>query len=454
MIEQDTIFALSTSETPGGIAVVRISGPQARQAMALCFHRPKGGDCVPRMLTYGHVMDGETPIDECMAVFLPAPHTYTREDIVELQCHGAPAVIEQILALLGRLPLGLRPAAPGEFTRRAYENGRIDLARAEAVMDLIAAQSRAGARRSLQQLSGSLSASILSLHDTLVEAIAAVDAGIDFPEDDWEQEANQRGFMLMQSVREKIAELLGSYSGGRLVQNGVRCAIVGRPNVGKSSFLNAAAGFERALVSEQAGTTRDMIELALSVNGMAITLMDTAGVRSDASGLERLGMDLNVKHIQAADVVIFVADGSAPLTEDDRLVAQSLPDVPVVVALNKADLGCVLSEDDFSMLGGTPVFVPCCARSGEGVSAVLEAVLEALPLPSDGVGITNARHADALERALALLDRATNAYAAGEFADMAAMYARDALACLDEILGYGVEESVVDRIFSAFCVGK
>ena len=453
----DTIFAPATPPGRGGIAIIRISGPQAQAAITQCFAPKMGGTLIPRRFTYGTILSEKGAcLDEGMAVFLPAPHTYTCEDVAEIQCHGNPALVEEILLMLSRLPLGLRPAQPGEFTRRAFENGRLDLAEAEAVMDVIGAQGAASVRASLAQLRGSISSQIHSWIEQLTHALAAIEAGIDFPEDDWEEEANEQGFAQIQTVCGGVDRLLQTYRGGRIVQNGLRCAIVGKPNVGKSSLFNAAAGFERALVSQEAGTTRDVVEESISIDGVAIRLFDTAGLRLQAQGLEQRGMELGKQQIEMADVALLVLDASLPLDEDDRLAMEQLGDVPCFIALNKGDLPSVLTREDAQAFYPRALGVyTCCAANGQGVAELFRAVLKAVGAEEGQQAVlTNARHAEALTRAKRLLSSALEARQAGMPADIAAMDAREALQALGEITGQTLNEEVVHTIFSTFCVGK
>lgn len=452
---EQTIFALATPQGRGGIAVIRISGPMARAVLEAVFDTK--ASIRPRMLHYGHIRNQDgAMLDEAMAVYMPAPHTYTREDVVELQLHGSLAVVHDVLQLLCELPLGLRPAQPGEFTRRAFENGRIDLSQAEAVMELIGAESQRAAHSSLLQLQGSVSSAVHALIDDLTHALACIEAGVDFPEDDWEEEANAEGFAQLQAVYVRAASLRESYRSGRLLQEGVRCAIVGRPNVGKSSLLNAAAGYERALVAQEAGTTRDVVEHAIALDGVTLRLFDTAGMRAEAQGVESRGMALGQRQIAQADVAIWVVDASMPLQQDDALACAQLSGVPVVIALNKSDLPAHLTAEAVAAQCPQALGVHrCCANTGEGVQALLRAALAAA-----GVGeqhqecITNARHAEVLSRACTLLHASLQAYADGIPADIAASDAREALRALGEITGQTLDDDVIARIFAQFCVGK
>lgn len=455
-MQKDTIFALSTPQGIGGVAVIRISGPDSFQAIHQLFHPLNHSPLEPRKLTYGHfVFDGQQ-IDDGMAVIFRAPASYTGEDSAEIQCHGSLAVVQQLLTALGTLS-GLRPAEPGEFTKRAFLHGKMDLSQAEAVMDLIGAEGFQAARQSLSQLHGTLFSRVNALSDDLTLALAGIEAGLDFPEDDWEQTANEEGFASMERILRSISSLLATYQSGKLVKHGVRCALVGRPNAGKSSLLNAAAGFERALVSSQAGTTRDIIEESIQVDGVVLRLLDTAGIHDGAEGLEARGIELGLSMVQGCDTAILVVDSSQPLPEEDEtLLAQTLAERPFVIALNKTDLPQHFQLAQIQARWPKALAVlPCCCQTGEGVSSVLQAALQAAGVQhAEQSMITNARHAACLQRAETGLTQALQAYYAGLPADIAAEDARVALRALGEITGKTVSEEVIDEIFATFCVGK
>lgn len=452
---QDTIYALSTPQGTGGVAVIRISGPQAEQALQALFVPMGAKELTPRVLQYGRFMHNGQEIDDGMAVFFRGPHSYTGENSVEFQCHGSLAVVDQLFDALSTLP-DFRPAEPGEFTKRAFLNGKMDLSQAEAVMDLIGSEGIQAARQSLSQLHGTLFSQVDGLCQELTLALAGIEAALDFPEDDWEEAANTEGYEGIEQVLQKITALLNSYQSGRLIKNGVRCALIGRPNAGKSSLLNAAAGFERALVSEQAGTTRDIIEEAIQIDGVVLRLFDTAGIHDEAEGLEARGIDLGLSMLQRCDVAILVLDGSQPLPQEESLLRQALEDHPFVVAVNKHDLPQqAVPEDIRRAWPKAQDVLPCCCRTGEGVKAVLQAALQAAGAQhSEQSLITNARHAACLQRAQRSLANALQAYRAGIPADIAAEDAREALQALGEITGATVSEQVIDEIFATFCVGK
>ena len=452
---QDTIYALSTPQGTGGVAVIRISGPQAEQALQALFVPMGAKELTPRVLQYGRFMHSGQEIDDGMAVFFRGPHSYTGENSVEFQCHGSLAVVDQLFDALSTLP-DFRPAEPGEFTKRAFLNGKMDLSQAEAVMDLIGSEGIQAARQSLSQLHGTLFSQVDGLCRDLTLALAGIEAALDFPEDDWEEAANTEGYEGIEQVLQKISALLNSYQSGRLIKNGVRCALIGRPNAGKSSLLNAAAGFERALVSEQAGTTRDIIEEAIQIDGVVLRLFDTAGIHDEAEGLEARGIDLGLSMLHRCDVAILVLDGSQPLVQEEALLNQALEDHPFIVAVNKHDLPQQAALEEIRQKWPmAQAVLPCCCRTGEGVKAVLQAALQAAGAQhSEQSLITNARHAVCLQRAQRGLANALQAYRAGIPADIAAEDAREALQALGEITGATVSEQVIDEIFATFCVGK
>lgn len=453
-VKPDTIYALATPDARGGIAIIRISGPDAQAALAEVFRPRKGGALPPRMLCYGHVYDGDTLVDEAMAVYLPAPKTYTCEDVCEIHTHGSQSVVGIVLEALART--SCRPAAPGEFTRRAYENGRIDLAEAEAVMDIIAAQSRNAAKTSAAQLSGSLSARILDISTNLINAIASLEAALDYPEDEWEQEATAQGIDGMRRAKEQIDALLLSYTAGNIMMHGVRCAIIGKPNAGKSSFLNAAAGFERALVDEAPGTTRDVVDHNIQVDGTAFCLIDTAGLRAGASDVESRGIDMGLKRLANANVCLLVLDASQPLPDDLDYIAEQVGDIPCIGVMNKTDLPAAFTQE--SLQAAAPFLshiCTCCAVQNEGVYDVLhEAVRICGGSSTEDVTLSNARHYDTLRTASTLLEQTLASIAHGTFADIAVIDAKQALSKIGEITGETASDAVVDAIFAQFCLGK
>lgn len=446
MTSQDTIAAIATAPGQGGVGIVRISGAQAEQVLMQVFRPGKAAPLTSHMLTYGHVMDGAEAVDECMAVLMRAPRSYTREDVAELQLHGGTYLCQRVLALC--LQNGARLAEPGEFTRRAFLNGRIDLSQAEAVMGLISAQGEQARRAALRQLEGGASSFIRQAAEELYDLQAGIAACIDFPEEISEEEAavNLRPRMLA------LADTLDNACderAARIVSSGLNVALCGRPNVGKSSLLNALLGEERAIVTDVPGTTRDMVTGDMTLGGSMIHLTDTAGQHDTSDPVERLGVERARRAAAQADVVLAVLDGSAAPTEDDLALLAQLKGLNAALILNKADLPARLSpEEAAALLPGAKVL---------SLSALAPASLQPLrtflteqAAVSDHMTLTQPRHLEAARRAASHLRQAAEA----DLLDLAAIDLQSAQAALGEITGDQVEERLLDRVFSQFCVGK
>lgn len=457
----DTIAAVATAPGEAAVGIVRVSGPLAVPLAERCFHGA-GGGAVERQshrAYYGevvHPQSGEA-IDECILLVMRGPRSYTGEDVVEFQCHGGPVVLSRVLRAV--LDGGARLAEPGEFTLRAFLNGRLDLAQAEAVIDLIRSRGEAGRRAALDQLRGRYSLQVRSVRERLVSALAHVEALIDFPEDEVDDLAPGDLAAVLKEAEAALARMVDSYREGRIVRDGVRVAIVGRPNVGKSSLLNALVGAERALVTEVPGTTRDVIEDAVNVGGIPLVLMDTAGIRATEDRVERLGVERSRALLTEADVVLFVVDDGAGLAGGDWAIAEMVPAERVVVVVNKVDTGRRLVDRGAlaERFAGRPL-VEVSALRGEGLAALGEAVRGAVlggRLPDrESVLVTRARHRDALARALDHLRAAGRGAAGGLPAELVAVDLRAAVARLGEVTGDTVDDDLLEAIFRDFCVGK
>lgn len=450
-----TIYAVSTPPGRGGIGVVRLSGLLTKEILHRVF---PGKTFPPRRMVYGRLTDGAGRLlDQAMGVFFPGPSSYTGEDLGEIHAHGNPALLDGIMEAIQKAFPESRPAQPGEFTKRAYLNGRMDLMSAEAVMEVISAQSQAALSASLRHLTGETGDAIRRIRDTVQTAVAGLEAAIDFPEEDWERPAVEAALGQLRAAYEEISSLRDSYATGRLIRDGIRCTMVGRPNAGKSSLLNAIAGFERAIVDETPGTTRDVLEYPFSHRGQLIRLLDTAGRREVESGAEATGLRLGETAAREADVVLLVLDGSRPIGEEDREAAALTRGRPTVVALNKTDLDFYLSIQDVEQLvePGARI-VPTSASEGTGIENLLDAVLEQAGWRED-VGsavITSARQRDCLSRSREALGRALSAQEMGAPFDLISMDAMDALIPLMELTGEDARAAVIDTIFAKFCVGK
>lgn len=457
----DTIVAPATAPGEAAVGIVRVSGPLALDVADRLFRRAKGraGHWETHRAYFGRVVDPESgeAIDEAILLVMRGPRSFTGEDVVEFQCHGGPVVLNRVLESV--LACGARLAEPGEFTQRAFINGRLDLSQAEAVIDLIRSRGDAGRRAALEQLQGRLSHRVRSVRERLLRVLAHMEALIDFPEDEVGDLAPGELEAMLAEAEETLARMVDSFREGRVVREGVRVAIAGRPNAGKSSLLNALVGAERALVTEVPGTTRDVIEETVNVGGIPLVLMDTAGIRSTMDPVERLGVERSRAVLAGADVVLFVVDDSRGLEDEDRAVAELVPAERTVLVVNKCDLGLVRVDRGAlaRWFPGRPL-VEVSALRAEGLQALAEAVraavVEGRQPDRESVLVTRARHRDALARALEGVRSARRGLAAGLPAELTAVDLQAAVSGLGEVTGDTVEEEILDVIFREFCIGK
>ncbi|MGI8587541.1 MAG: tRNA uridine-5-carboxymethylaminomethyl(34) synthesis GTPase MnmE [Chloroflexia bacterium] len=465
----DTIAAIATPPGIGGIGTIRLSGPQALPILRRIFVRASGRrlreDRPPSAhhLLYGHVVDPETGerVDEVLAAYMPAPHSYTREDVVEIDSHGGPVPLQRILGLC--LRAGARPAGPGEFTLRAFLHGRLDLAQAEAVLDVINSRTGASLRAAVAQLEGRLSGRVLELRGRLLRVLAHLEAEIDFPEDDVPPSAITP---MLGPLLDEIRALLADAESGRLIRQGVLTALIGRPNAGKSSLLNALLRADRAIVTPIPGTTRDTLEETASLGGIAFVLVDTAGIAETADVVEQLGIARSKAAAGRADLVLLVLDASQPLTSEDEaalhaLLAEADGDgirERLLAVLNKSDLPQQVSPEAVARLLPDVPLVHTSAEAAAGTIALEQAmiarVMSGRSAASDAPLVTNVRHRDALLRAAAYIEAAGTASAAATPAAFVAVDIRAALNALGEITGETVGEDLLDVIFREFCIGK
>ena len=451
---EDTICAIATAAGDGGISILRLSGSQARQVAEKVFKTRAA--LAPRYLALGRVMDGDTMVDQALGVYFAAPASYTGEDVFEIHCHGGQVATQLTLELL--LKNGARPAEPGEFTKRAFLNGKIDLSEAEAVADQISALSAEGAKAAARQMAGALSRKTTAMQDALADIIAEMEAGIEYPEEDLEDQISGEALPKVQMLTEQIADLVSSFRQGKLVREGIEIALCGRPNVGKSSLLNAIFGEERAIVSDTPGTTRDIVTGRYTYRSLPLRFLDTAGIRQTGDSIERMGVERSQAAIQRASVAVVLVDGSAPLTEEDKNAIELAKNSPaaVIPVLNKSDLpGSGVAEEVERLAGSMPISIS--AKQGQGIEALLEAIYgQAVGSAQllEGVLITNARHAHALQRAAEALCSAAEAMQRREDLDCVSIDLNEAWARLGEVTGQTVSEDIIDRIFSKFCLGK
>lgn len=447
---RDTIAAQATAAGEGGVAIVRVSGADCEAVVSRVFRAKNGKPLANRVLTYGCVMENGEIADEAMAVLMRAPHSYTRENVAEIHCHGSQALVRKILMLL--MAAGARMAEPGEFTYRAFMNGRIDLAQAEGVMRMIRAGSERAMRSAVRQMEGGVSAFVRTARAEITSLLAAMAAAIDFPD---EVEETQTALEVTASCKAIAARLEAACDAraGRIEDEGLRVVLCGRPNAGKSSLLNALLGGERAIVTDIPGTTRDTLTEAMQIGGVRVLLTDTAGLRETGDAVERIGVERAKKALAEADVRALVLDGASPLTEEDKAALFGL--APQLIILSKGDLAPVLTADEVRAAFGDVPTVAVCAPRGEGMEALKEAL--AAFVPEDGAessALSQVRHVEAARRACAALSDAVTALSDGMPLDVAVVDLSAALDALGEITGETMSEKVIDEVFAKFCVGK
>ncbi|MDR2006346.1 MAG: tRNA uridine-5-carboxymethylaminomethyl(34) synthesis GTPase MnmE [Acidaminococcales bacterium] len=457
----DTISAVCTAAGEGAVGIVRISGPVSAQIAGKIFKAQNGLSLAAagsHKMLYGHIYDQDKIIDEVFCVYMRAPRSYTTEDVVEIHCHGGRMALGKVLALTRAH--GARLAWPGEFTQRAFLNGRIDLTQAEAVMSIIRAGSEAALRQAVYQQEGLLSFEIKTMRAKLKEMLTRVEAALDYPEEDLEQPSAAEWIALLTEVGCQADRLLNTAPAGRVIKDGLRAVIAGKPNVGKSSLLNSLAGYDAAIVTEMAGTTRDSIEQELFFADMPLILVDTAGVRETADKIEKIGIEKSLAKMRRADLLLFVLDGSEPLDADDRFLLTNFPGKPCLILINKSDLpartaraevkaltGC--AEQDMINISvkdksGWPVFQARLRQKAGGAGALL----------AEGVCVQEQRHAELLAKAAASLRDALAAARAGLPPDCLLIDCENAFYELGRITGETVSDEILREIFSRFCLGK
>ena len=446
----ETIAAIATAPGTGGIGIVRISGPEAEKILCRVFQPLKGNGEAPEShrLVLGTLHDGEREIDRCMAVLMRAPRSYTREDVAELQVHGGGYVTREALEVC--LKQGARLAEPGEFTRRAFLNGRIDLSQAEAVMRLISARGEQQHRAAVRQMEGGASRFVREAADRLYALQAGLAACIDYPEEITEEEGTEQLAEGLEALIRMLREALNE-RGARMIENGLKVVLTGRPNVGKSSLLNALIGEERAIVTNVPGTTRDTIREEIILDGMPVILTDTAGIRETEDPIEKMGVDRSRKAAREAEMALLVLDASEPMTAEDRDLLMELPEDGAVV-LNKTDLQQQLRVEDIAGIRPGIRCVVCSAREPETLGAVKDLIRKQTEV-SDRMALTQPRHQEIIRRAIRHLEDAQRT-AETNALDLAATDLQAALAALGEITGDQVDERLLDSVFEQFCVGK
>lgn len=456
MYLEDTIAAISTPAGEGGIGVIRISGPDSLNIIENIYRRKTNGGLQSHRFYYGTIVVPESSVvlDEALVVYMRAPHSFTREDVVEIQCHSGTVIIQQILQQV--LRAGARLAEPGEFTKRAFLNGRIDLVQAEAVIDLIRAKTDAAVTVARQQVSGALSQALFQVREHIRYALAIIEAYVDFPEEDLVSADNAILFDRINAARTLIGELLCSYDQGKVIREGVSVLIIGKPNVGKSSILNALLMEKRAIVTSVPGTTRDIIEEVVNINGLPVKLLDTAGIRDTDDPVEREGVNIAKQKISAADIVLLVLDASSPFDADDQAVVDCLGGSNFLLVLNKMDLDrCLIIPQ---VLRSVPN-VSVATTSPDGIDPLRnflsELFLQGRITDSRAAHmLSRERHRDVLQRVDGFLSDFIGHCDASLASELLAVDLRDALDSLGQVTGETTPDDILDLVFQQFCIGK
>lgn len=453
----DTIAAISTPRGEGGIGIVRLSGDESLGILSKIF-KPKSKkdvkDIKSYTINYGHIYDGDELIDEVLVSVMKAPNTYTREDIVEINCHGGYLITQKVLELV--LKSGAKIAEPGEFTRRAFLNGRLDLTQAEAVIDLIHGKTDKSISLSLNNLRGDLRDQINHLKKILLDVAAHVNVVLDYPEEGVDEPIPEHLIIELHNVKDTITKLVESYDKGKMIKEGIKTAIVGKPNVGKSSLLNSILREERAIVTSIAGTTRDTIEEIINIKGIPLIMVDTAGIRKTQDEVENIGVQKSKKMLKEADLVLFVLDSSRDFSDEDREIYDSIQSEKVIGILNKIDMEKKL---DVTNLIKVKKWIEISALENIGIDTLENEIYnfilsENIEDSSEKLIITNIRHKSALEKTKKSIENIFETIDMGYPMDLIAVDLNDALDSLSEVTGEISSEDLLDHIFSNFCVGK
>lgn len=456
---EDTIAAVATAMAPSGIGIVRISGPEAVAVADRLYRGKKKENRLENMkshtIHYGWIVEQEQVLDEVLVMLMREPHSYTGEDTVEIDCHGGVLAVKRVLE--AAVHAGARLAEPGEFTKRAFLNGRIDLSQAEAVMDVISAKSEYALQSSVSQLQGSVSRAVKEIREKLLYEIAFIESALDDPEHVSLDGYPERLKEIVRKEKGRIEKLLKSADDGKLLQEGIKTVILGKPNAGKSSLLNLLVGEEKAIVTEIAGTTRDVLEEQITLGGISLRMLDTAGIRSTADKVEQIGVERAKEHAKDADLILYVVDASVPLDENDAQIMELLRGRKTILLLNKSDLQTVISAEELTERVNAPV-LNISAREETGLEE-LETMIKEMFFQgeisfNDEVYITNLRQKQALKDALESLKLVENSIEAGMPEDFFSIDLMNAYERLGSMIGESVGEDLVNEIFSKFCTGK
>ena len=452
-----TIVAISTSPGIGGIGIIRMSGKESFSILNKIFRPKNNSEIKGYSMKYGNIIDNENNkiIDEVLVSYFISPKSYTTEDMCEINSHGGIIVMKQILDLC--LKNGAELAEAGEFTKRAFLNGRIDLIKAEAIIDIINAKTEKEKEASVCQLNGFLSKEIMNIEKQLLSFTADIEANIDYPEYDIEQVSKDKAISILNNVKQKLLKLKNSFNNGKILKEGINTAIIGRPNVGKSSLLNVLLKEERAIVTEYEGTTRDTIEEYININGIPLKIIDTAGIRHTENEVEKIGIEKSIEIAKTADLIIAIFDASQILKEDDMRIIEIIKDKNVIIVLNKMDL-VVNNETIRTIESLKKAVIKISALEKQGINAIYEEILRLYDLSKINIEgeniVTNSRHQNLINQSLNSLEKALNTINQGLPLDIISIDVKDILINLGKITGKNVSDDVINEIFSKFCLGK
>jgi len=460
MLTDDTIAAISTALGEGGIGIVRISGDKSMNILKKVFKSAKGKD-VSKLHSYsmmhGYIIDPKTneKIDEVIVSYMKKPSTYTREDVVEINCHGGVIAVRRVLQLT--LDNGARLAEPGEFTKRAFLNGRIDLSQAEAVMDLIRAKTDESMKIALEQSEGKLSKQVEKINNKILDILAHIEAEVEFSEEDIDEVVNEKVIKDCEEVKGQMEDLLKNADKGKILREGLNVIIVGKPNVGKSSLLNALLEEKRAIVTDVPGTTRDTIEEYINIDGIPVKLIDTAGIREARNEVEKIGVERTKECIDKADLILFMIDGSREIDDEDMKIVEIAKNRDVIVIINKHDLPMNVDIEYIKKTFYNKPVLYVSVKTNEGISSIKEEITNFVykgKVSVKDIYVTNIRHKKALNDAIESIENGITTIKNGYPIDMASIDIKDAYLKLGEITGKTVSEDIIDRIFTNFCIGK
>ena len=456
---KDTIAAIATAMSSSGIGIVRMSGPDSFEIIDKIFQPKKAGKKLSNekgySLHYGFIKDGEDLIDEVLVLAMRGPHSYTAEDTIEIDCHGGIFVVKKILETT--IKYGARVAEPGEFTKRAFLNGRIDLSQAEAVIDVINAKNEMALKSSLSQLKGSVHTKIVSLREEILYEIAFIESALDDPEHISLDEYPETLLPKVQKINQELKKLLLTCDNGRFLKEGIQTVIVGKPNAGKSSLMNVLVGEERAIVTDIAGTTRDIIEEHISLNGISLNMIDTAGIRNTEDVVENIGVSKAKEYAEKADLILYVVDGTKKMDEADEEIWPILENKKVIILLNKSDLDNMITKEELEEKFDFPV-IPISAKEETGIN-LLEDTLKEMFFQgelsfNDEIYITNMRHKEAIQNAYESMQLVEGSILDGMPEDFFSIDLMNAYKALGIVIGEEIEDDLANEIFSKFCMGK